>query len=121
MGGDIAMYKNKLYGTGGIEKGGLFDQNVTTQIIKTMAETDATNANALLTNKKAEGYYQELLNATTEAEAATKHGEASLIQAANGKVQAAATKLAAEWNTGEYTNWKTWAEQAKAVVQLVTK
>jgi hypothetical protein len=65
-------------------------------LLKTVAETKNLDASAILTNNKAQGYWQELLNATSQANSQA--------------VQAAAQKLSAEFNTGEFTNWKTWAD-----------
>ena len=55
--------------------------------------------------------------ATTEANAAMKNADANTKNAAtnekmyeNDKVRTAAMKLAAEWHTGEFTNWKTWVD-----------
>ena len=69
-------------------------RELNSSILKTLADTGNANAQALLTNKRAEGYAQELINATVKADA--------------DKVKAAAIKLSAEWDTGEFTNWKTW-------------
>ena len=93
-------------------------------IAKTLAETGNNNAQALLTNSKAQGYWVELMNATTEANAAMKNADANTRNAdantrnaatnekmyENDKVRAAAMKLATEWKTGEFTNWKTWVD-----------
>lgn len=88
-----------------IEKESIFNQQVTTAIIKTQAEIGNTEAQALLTNKKAQGYYQELLNATKQAD--------------NDGIKAAAMKLASEWSTGEFTNWKTWVNVAADATKMV--
>jgi hypothetical protein len=74
-------------------------------LLKTLSEKDQNLTNIDLTNKKIQGYWTELLNETKKANAAG--------------IQAAAQKLSAEWNTGEYTNWKTWADQAHKTVQDV--
>ena len=34
-------------------------------------------------------------------------------------MRAAAAQLATEWETGEYTNWKTWADLAKNVLGTI--
>jgi len=72
-------------------------------LLKTASETDSNLAGIDLTNQKIKGYWTELLNETKKANAAG--------------IQAAAQKLTSEWNTGEYTNWKTWADQAQRSVQ----
>lgn len=80
-------------------------QEIAVGIAKAWAETTNNNAMAGLTNEKAKGYWTELLNATKNADSeATK---------------AAAIKLAAEWNTGEFTNWKTWTELAGDVLDTI--
>ena len=71
-------------------------QEATNILLKSIADTGNANAQALLTNNKAQGYFQELVNATAHADADT--------------VKAMAMKLTAEFNTGEFTNWKTWTE-----------
>ena len=88
-----------------IDKDANYNMQVTTAIIKTQAETGSAEAQALLTNKKAQGYYQELLNATQSAD--------------SDKIKAAAIKLATEWTTGEFTNWKTWVDTAKDATSMV--
>lgn len=103
---------NETYNWGvAIEKEGGFSQAAAGAIAKTLAETGNANANALLTNEKAKGYWQELLNATAQAN--------------NDRIKAAAIKLSAEWDTGEYTNWKTWTELGKdalgTIGNLITK
>ena len=58
-----------------------------------------------MNNKKAEGYFQELVNATAHADA--------------DKIKALAIKLTAEFNTGEFANWKTWADLGLQATQVV--
>ena len=73
------------------------------------------------------------MNATTEANAAMKNANANTRNAdtnarnadtnekmyENDKVRAAAMKLAAEWKTGEFTNWKTWVETSYQGINTV--
>lgn len=104
--------ENEKYDWGvAISKEGGFSQAAAGAIAKTLAETGNMNASALLTNNKAQGYWQELLNATAMAN--------------NDGIKAAAIKLSAEWDTGEYTNWKTWTELGKdalgTIGSLITK
>jgi len=87
----------------GIGEDSKFVKQFNAALFKTEAEKNNLDANALLTNQKAEGYWNELLNETKKANAAA--------------AQAAAQKLSAEWNTGEFTNWKTWTELANKAVQ----
>lgn len=84
------------YGASGYDKNSPEIKKFEADLFKTEAEKMNLDANALLTNEKAKGYWQELL-------IATKNSDSQAIQAA-------AQKLASEWNTGEFTNWKTWTE-----------
>ena len=103
---EIRLFRNaQLDVSTSFQKTSLWNQEVTTAIAKTMAEIGYTEAQKLLTNKRAEGYWQELLNATKQADAAA--------------VKAAAVKLAIEWETGEYTNWRTWADLGVKAVNTV--
>lgn len=113
--GTVTKYgqKNEVYGHYGIADNSYVNEEQATTIAKTVAETQAgtaaaaaANALADLNSKKANGYWQELLNATTTANA--------------NAVNAAAKKLATEWQTGEYTNWKTWVDVANQVVEAAT-
>lgn len=76
-------------------------------IAKAWGEANNVEAMKELNSAKARGYWTELLNATAHADA--------------DKMKAAAAKLSTEWNTGEYTNWKTWTEIATKVVGDVGK
>lgn len=89
-------------------------EGMTAALIKTQAEGGNAEAQKILNNKKAEGYYQELLNETIKAKASGQMAE-------NDAIKTAAMKLATEWGTGEYTNWKTWADLAADGVGIVTK
>jgi hypothetical protein len=103
---EIRLFRNaQLDVSTSFQKTSLWNQEVTTAIAKTMAEIGYTEAQELLTNKRAEGYWQELLNATKNADAEA--------------VKAAAVKLATEWETGEYTNWRTWADLGVKAVNTV--
>lgn len=73
-----------------------FGQQVTNEILKMQAETGNIQAQQALTSEKAKGYFRELMIAQQNAD---QEG-----------IKAAAIKLATEWSTGEYTNWKTWVE-----------
>jgi len=100
----IEVYRNAVYNIGGsVGDGALKIQQLNADLFKTEAEKKNLDANAILTNEKAKGYWNELMNETAKANAAG--------------VQAAAIKLASEWNTGEFTNWKTWTELAKGAIQ----
>lgn len=95
-------------------------KELTNAIAKTQAETGNLEANKILTDKKAMGYYQELLNETMKAQAAMKGANASEAQAANGRIEALAKKLATDWGTGEYMNWKSWKDLGVEGVELIT-
>lgn len=103
---EIRLFRNaQLDVSTSFQKTSLWNQEVTTAIAKTMAEIGYTEAQELLTNKRAEGYWQELLNATKNADSEA--------------VKAAAVKLSTEWETGEYTNWRTWADLGVKAVNTV--
>ena len=103
---EVQLFRNaQLNVSTSFQKVSLWNQEVTTAIAKTMAEIGYTEAQELLTNKKAEGYWQELLNATKQADAEA--------------VKAAAIKLSTEWETGESTNWRTWADLGVKAVNTV--
>lgn len=103
---EVRLFRNgTLDVSTAFQKMSLWNQEVTTAIAKTMAETGNLEAQKLLTNKKAEGYWQELLNATKQADSEA--------------VKAAAIKLSAEWDTGEYTNWRTWAEVGVKAINTI--
>lgn len=94
------------YGATWIARDGYFEQETAAEIAKIWGEANNNEALAELNTEKKQGYWQELLNATISAKA--------------DEARAAAAKLSAEWETGEYTNWKTWTEVAKGVVNSVT-
>lgn len=85
-----------------LEIGEYFDDQMNADLLQTLSDSDIKAAQALLTNEKAKGYWKELLNDTVRANAA--------------EIQSSAYKLSQEWQTGEFTNWKTWAEMAQIVV-----
>jgi hypothetical protein len=99
--------KNERYGVHMIAPNALFTQSKVAAVTQAMAQANNAEASALLNNNKAMGYWQELLNETNKSNAAG--------------IQAAAQKLASEWNTGEFINWKTWAELGKTVVETAAK
>lgn len=102
------IHKNRATGKeAGVMETSLFSRQIATDIAKAEAEKGNAQASALLTNEKAQGYWQELLNETMKADAAA--------------TQAAAEKLAKEWNTGEFTNWKTWVDLGATVVDDIIK
>lgn len=103
-GGEIT---NEKYGwTARITSDSYVMEGLSKAIAETEAKTGNAAAQALLTNEKAQGYWKELLNETMKAEASGK-------QADNAEIMAKAIKLSSEWDTGEFTNWKTWTELAK--------
>lgn len=82
-----------------------YAKSINASLLKTASETNKNLADINLTNQKILGYWTELLNETKKANAQG--------------IQAAAQKLSAEWNTGEFTNWKTWADQAQKSIDAV--
>lgn len=104
---EVSMSKDSVTGyTTVIDTRGQFNQQVASEIAETMSRAENNQALAELNTEKKKGYWTELLNATKRADSAG--------------IQAAAVKLAAEWNTGEYTNWKTWADTAVDAVGAVS-
>lgn len=105
-GKDVQMSRNSELGyTSGISKGSKFDERISAEIAETMSKVENNKALAELNTQKKLGYWTELLNATKNAN--------------NEEIKANAIKLAAEWNTGEFTNWKTWVDTAKDAVGAV--
>lgn len=99
-------YHNEIYKEGaGITQHGIFNQQKAVELAEAISRTEGNKAAAALDTEKKKGYWTELLNATTSANASA--------------AQAAAVKLAAEWTTGEYTNWKTWTQLAGEASKVV--
>ena len=102
----LELYGNKIYDmTASINPMGGFNREASLALAKTEADKGNLEALAVLTNEKAKGYWQELLNATAHADA--------------DKAKGAAVKLATEWQTGEYTNWKTWVNTASDAINAL--
>lgn len=99
---DITTLKNKEYGEISITKGSLFTEQAAADIAQALASAENSKTQAILTNEKAKGYWQELLNDTARANAAG--------------VQAAAVNLASEFNFGDLYNAKYWIQVAKGAV-----
>lgn len=79
-------------------------EQLAAELLKTIADAGNSDAQAILSNTKAKGYWQELLNAMNQADAA--------------KTQAAATKLRAEFDTGVFVNWKQIVEVGGEALKL---
>lgn len=107
------IHNNTYEWTGRITGNSYVMEGVAAAITKTQAEAGDAAAKALLSNKKAEGYFQELMNETLKAKAAGKMAD-------NDEVKAAAIKLASEWSTGEFTNWKTWTDLAGKGIEALS-
>lgn len=118
--GTIEMRRNNTYDrTIGIQKMSLWNKEISGQLLKLQTEIESNQqgisesqarenkliSEKILTDQRALGYWTELTNAT--------------IQANSQAINAAAHKLSAEWGTGEYTNWKTWADLADKTVGTV--
>lgn len=110
----VEVVKNKVYGETSISSTSTWSEQNAAEVAKAWAEAhkdesavETNEALAKLNNEKAKGYWTELANATTEANAKA--------------VEAAAKKLAAEFGTGEYTNWKTWANLMTNIIGTAAK
>lgn len=105
---DNEMYleRSAVYNTStAFQKTGAWSQSVTNALANTLADTGSKEAQALLANEKAKIMWEELINHQKDADSRA--------------AQAAAIKLAAEWSTGEYTNWKTWVDLGKDAIGIV--
>lgn len=117
-----ASYNNtKLDEYHEIETGSIFDQRITNEMLKTVAETGSIEAQKILTNQKAENYFQEILNATAMADAATKNANTNEADLANKRIQALASKLSAEYGAGEVMNTKQVIELATSILRSIPK
>lgn len=105
---EVHVFKNLVYGVQaeGYNEDSPEVKKFNAELFKTVAEKANLDSSALLNNTKAENYWKELL-------IATKNADANMINAK-------ANELAKEWETGEYTNWKTWADLAKDAVGAVS-
>ena len=83
-----------------------FTQEITNTITESLARQGNLNASTILTSNKAQGYFQELLNATKEA------NSSAMI--------AAARKLEAEFATGKEMNWKQWVLLGEGIISTLT-
>nr|DAM30265.1 MAG TPA: hypothetical protein [Microviridae sp.] len=95
-------------------KNSFLGEELAAEIAKKWAEAGEASGNeesaramAKLNNEKTEGYWMELLNASIHADA---HA-----------MEAAARKLAAEHETGEYANWKTWVDIGADITSEIAK
>ena len=105
---EIQMFRNDVLNEyTAFQKTGYWSQEVSANIAKALAEAKSLEALAELNTEKKKGYWTELLNATKNADS-----EAA---------KAAAMKLATEWSTGEYTNWKTWVDIGKDAVNTIAR
>lgn len=105
----VTVLKNEVYGTQAKNYDELSPEVKKFQVDLALAEAQSKNldATALLTNEKAKGYWQEMMIAQQNAD--------------QDGIKAAAIKLASEWTTGEFTNWKTWVELGKNAIDTVSK
>lgn len=105
--GEMILGKNSTYGVStAFQTTGIWNQKETTAIANTIADTEGKEALKELNTDKKKILWKELINATKNADA--------------NEAKAAAVKLAAEWSTGEFTNWKTWVETAKTGVNMIS-
>lgn len=98
--GDVRNYTNKTTGET-LTPGDIFTSQMATDLALTIAQTDNTISQKLLNDKKALYYFQEILNDTARADYAG--------------VQAAAQKLAADFNFGDLYNEKWWIQLGQDV------
>lgn len=102
----MEMSRNQTYNTTHtLRENAMINEHMAMQIAEAYTAANANAATAELTTERAKGYWTELLNATMHAEA--------------DQIRAAAAKLSTEWDTGEYTNWKTWADLASNVSRTI--
>lgn len=105
-GEDAKSIYNKALGEVYFTKGSDWDKKEALEVAKAFGEVRGQDILNELNTEKKKGYWEELANATKNANAS--------------EAQAAAVKLAAEWSTGEYTNWKTWISVANDAVGSIT-
>lgn len=105
-GEDAKSIYNKALGEVYFTKGSDWDKKEALEVAKAFSEVRGQDILNELNTEKKKGYWEELANATKNANAS--------------EAQAAAVKLAAEWSTGEYTNWKTWISVANDAVGSIT-
>lgn len=105
-GEDAKSIYNKALGEVYFTKGSDWDKKEALEVAKAFGEVKGQDILNELNTEKKKGYWEELANATKNANAS--------------EAQAAAVKLAAEWSTGEYTNWKTWISVANDAVGSIT-
>lgn len=100
----VDVIKNRIYNysTMGYNEASPMVQKFNADLFKTYAEQRNLDASALLSNEKAKVVWDELLVAQKNADANT--------------INAKANELAKMWETGEFTNWKTWTELAKDAI-----
>lgn len=87
-----------------INKGSVFDEKGAAELAETISRKENNKALSELNTAKKTGYWTELMNAVSIAD--------------SEKMKAEAIKLAAEFQTGEFTNWKTWINEAKDAFRL---
>lgn len=81
-------------------------QEITNALLKTVAETGKLEADKILSNERAKAIWKELLIAQQNAD--------------NDTIRAKANELAVNWGTGEYKNWKTWADLGANALKTIT-
>lgn len=103
--GDSGIYDNEKFGTFAISPKNNINKKEAAEIAKIAAETAGIEAVKELNNAKKNALWEELIIATRNADA--------------NQQKAAAAKLAAEWSTGEFTNWKTWINIADDAIGAI--
>lgn len=97
---EVTVFRNVIYGS----TAGYYNENspavkqFNNDLLKTVAEAKNLDSSTLLNDEKAKAIWKELLIATRNADA--------------NMINAKASQLAKLWETGEFTNWKTWTDLA---------
>lgn len=85
----------------------LFTEERAAQVAKAISEKEGTDIQNMLKTQEAKIAWRQLLIAEANSE--------------NDRIRTLATKLAAEWGTGEYTNWKTWVSAAGTGIGAISQ
>lgn len=92
-------FENKIYGFFGIHEDSITSKKQREELANLVANTNNVEALTQLNTEKKKILWEELLVAQKKND--------------NDEIRAKAVALAAQWSTGEYTNWKTWTQLAE--------
>ena len=97
---EVTVFRNVIYGStaGNYNENSPAVKQFNNDLLKTVAEAKNLDSSTLLNDEKAKAIWKELLIATRNADA--------------NMINAKASQLAKLWETGEFTNWKTWTDLA---------